>query len=162
MDSRTTLVLLCLAYVLGAVLCDGDDDHNLFGSIRNCAPDSDLAELTGVSVLGFRKNDTVCTLRRDKHTTISIDFINKKREWRVTSKVHGVIAGLSMPFDLKHPDACKDTGLVCPLAPGPQTYTYSIFVDKNKPKLKHVDVKWELLNEFNKPIVCVLIPAKIR
>lgn len=30
------------------------------------------------------------------------------------------------------------------------------------PQLRQVTVKWELLNEFKKPIVCVLIPARIR
>ncbi|KAK3912615.1 Ecdysteroid-regulated 16 kDa protein [Frankliniella fusca] len=162
MLTRATLAVLCLACAFGAVLCEEEDDDHPFGSIRNCAPDSDLAELKDVSVLGFAKNETVCTLRRDKHTSITIDFVAKKREWRVFTKVHGIIAGLEMPFELKHPDACKDTGLVCPLAPGQHTYTYSIFVDKSKPKLRHVDVKWELLNEFNKPLVCVLIPARIR
>lgn len=57
------------------------------------------------------------------------------REWRVHTSVHGIVAGLEMPFEVKHPDACHGTGLTCPLAPGPHTYTYSLFVDHNKPKV---------------------------
>lgn len=129
---------------------------------ENCAPDSELGHWTEVSVLGCKKNDTACTLRRDRTATISIDFVSKRRAMRVSSSVHGIIAGLEMPFELQHPDACHGTGLSCPLSPGNHTYTYSLFVDKSKPRLRRVVVKWEILNEFHKPIVCVLIPAKIR
>lgn len=33
----------------------------------------------------------------------------------VTTVVHGIISGIKMPFPLKNPDACVDSGLVCPL-----------------------------------------------
>ncbi|XP_034239323.1 NPC intracellular cholesterol transporter 2 homolog a-like [Thrips palmi] len=152
-NTNAVAVAACLACLIASALA---------AEFKNCAPNSDLGEWTSVSVLGCNKNDTLCTLRRDHSVTISIDFTNKKREWRVLASVHGVIAGLEMPFELKNPDACRDTGLTCPLNPGPHTYTYSLFVDKTKPRLRQVTVKWELLNEFKKPIVCVLIPARIR
>lgn len=33
----------------------------------------------------------------------------------VTTVVHGIIQGVEMPFPLKNPDACLDSGLACPL-----------------------------------------------
>lgn len=33
----------------------------------------------------------------------------------VTAVVHGIIQGVEMPFPLKNPDACVDSGVACPL-----------------------------------------------
>lgn len=33
----------------------------------------------------------------------------------VSTVVHGIIQGVEMPFPLKNPDACLDSGLACPL-----------------------------------------------
>lgn len=41
----------------------------------------------------------------------------------VKTVVHGVIMGMEMPFPLPNPDACKDSGLSCPLKKG-QSYEY--------------------------------------
>ena len=37
---------------------------------------------------------------------------------KLTAIVHGIIAGIPIPFPLPNPDACKDSGLQCPLASG--------------------------------------------
>lgn len=42
---------------------------------------------------------------------------------QVTTVVHGVILGVEMPFPLQNPDACKDSGIVCPLKNG-ENYEY--------------------------------------
>lgn len=41
----------------------------------------------------------------------------------VKTVVHGIIMGMEMPFPLPNPDACKDSGLSCPLMKG-QNYEY--------------------------------------
>ena len=36
---------------------------------------------------------------------------------KATAVVHGVIHGVSIPFHIDNPDACKKSGLTCPLKP---------------------------------------------
>lgn len=79
----------------------------------------------------------------------------------VTTVVHGIIMGVEMPFPLQNPNGCVDSGLECPLSKeSAYEYVASLSVLRSYPKVK-VEVKWELRNEKNENIVCVLIPAKI-
>lgn len=41
----------------------------------------------------------------------------------VKAVVHGIVAGIPIPFPVPNPDACKNSNLVCPLKSG-QTYVY--------------------------------------
>ena len=36
---------------------------------------------------------------------------------KATAVVHGVIKGIPIPFPLDNPNACENSGLVCPLKP---------------------------------------------
>lgn len=75
------------------------------------------------------------------------------------SSVHGVIAGLEMPFELKNPDACRDTGLSCPLNPGAHTYTYSLYVDKTKPRVSPAPHSSFSIFVCNAPVfLCLFFP----
>lgn len=49
--------------------------------------------------------------------------------------VHGVMAGVPIPFPLENPDACHNTGLTCPLPVGDHTYQYALFVKPVYPKV---------------------------
>lgn len=92
--------------------------------------------------------------------------------------------GFHVPFPLKNPNGCIDSGLQCPLKKQ-TSYVYegklqtpsfappvyiTINIDEgvfffNKTKFYtlqiRVTVKWELLNEKNEPIVCFKVPARI-
>lgn len=102
----------------------------------------------------------------------------------VKTVVHGIIMGMEMPFPLPNPDACKDSGITCPLKKD-QNYEYiaSLPVMRAYPKVManerlrflcevilswglffmqvRVDVKWELQTAQGEKILCLLIPAKI-
>ncbi|KAI8431952.1 hypothetical protein MSG28_004487 [Choristoneura fumiferana] len=68
---------------------------------------------------------------------------------------------LPVPFPLPQPDACKGSGLTCPLKAGEvANYAATLPVLKSYPKVK-VDVKWELKNENDQDLVCIMIPARI-
>jgi Niemann-Pick C2 protein len=43
----------------------------------------------------------------------------------VTSIVHGIVAGVPVPFPLPNPNACTDSGLTCPLTAG-TSYAYHV------------------------------------
>lgn len=65
----------------------------------------------------------------DSHIYLSIwlsfyIFIIGKAASSVTADVHGVIAGVPVPFPLSQPDGCKNSGLTCPLKAG-TTYSYN-------------------------------------
>jgi ML domain len=55
----------------------------------------------------------------------------------VKAVVHGIIMGMDVPFQLPQPDACVDSGVACPVAPGKSyRYTATLPVLKVYPKVK--------------------------
>ncbi|XP_066581021.1 NPC intracellular cholesterol transporter 2 homolog a-like [Prorops nasuta] len=123
---------------------------------------SKVGKFDNVTVSSCDVTKTACELVRETTATIYIQFTTEKSIQKVTSICHGILMDVNVPFPLKHPDACVDAGLTCPLQQGGQyNYQYSLYVDKAYPPLP-VTVKWELQNEDGEDIVCVLIPSKIK
>ncbi|XP_013136334.1 PREDICTED: ecdysteroid-regulated 16 kDa protein [Papilio polytes] len=121
---------------------------------------SKLSTLQKVDVSGCTDNAKECILKRNTNVTISLEFTPTKDIKNLETEVHGVIMNLPVPFPLPQPDACKDTGLSCPLKAGEvANYKSTLPVLKSYPKVK-VDVKWELKFD-EEDVVCILIPAKI-
>uniref|UniRef100_A0A0L8HF34 MD-2-related lipid-recognition domain-containing protein n=1 Tax=Octopus bimaculoides TaxID=37653 RepID=A0A0L8HF34_OCTBM len=64
-----------------------------------------------------------------------------------TVKVYGIINGINIPFPVSPADACKDSGLHCPLSPGiTANYHYSMHVLPSYPSLL-VIIKWLVMQE---------------
>lgn len=61
----------------------------------------------------------------------------------VKTIVHGIISGVEMPFPLKNPDACVDSGLACPLGKDANyEYVQTLPVLKIYPKVSvHTQIK---------------------
>ncbi|XP_034239324.1 NPC intracellular cholesterol transporter 2 homolog a-like [Thrips palmi] len=129
--------------------------------IEDCAEAEDLGKFIEAKVSGCTEDDTKCPLMRGNNVTITIKFKSNKEIKAVQQVVHGVLAGVPVPFPLESPDACQNTGLTCPLVVGDHTYNYGLFIKPVYPKVS-VKVKWELLNEDKKQIVCLLIPAILK
>lgn len=149
---------------------------------------STTGKFTKVTVSGCGETDTECVLLRNSVANITIDFESGEwlRDWnhhqiffdnghliflcytylgvtssKLTTVVHGNIAGIDMPFPLQDPDACA-AGVQCPIASGTSyEYMASLPILKAYPKIK-VIVKWELKDENNADVVCVKIPARIK
>lgn len=122
---------------------------------------SKLATIDMVGVSGCAETAKECVLKRNTNISISLDFTPSKDVKAIEAEVHGVIMNLPVPFPLPQPDACKNNGLTCPLKAGQKaSYVATLPVLKSYPKVK-VDVKWELKNEDDENLVCVLIPSKI-
>lgn len=123
---------------------------------------SKQATVQKVSVSGCAEDAKECVLKRNTNATFSIDFTPNKEVKGVQTVVHGVIMNLPVPFPLPQPDACKDNGLTCPLPAGTQAnYQTTMPILKSYPRVK-VEVKWELKDENDEDLVCVMIPAKIQ
>ncbi|KAK6478899.1 NPC intracellular cholesterol transporter 2-like [Huso huso] len=79
-----------------------------------------------------------------------------------TSKaiVHGVIAGVPIPFPIPNEDGCK-SGIQCPIQQQ-KTYSYvnQLPVKTEYPSLKLV-VEWELRDDNNKDYFCFKFPVQI-
>jgi len=104
----------------------------------------------------------VCILPSGTSVTLKLGFQSNENTKKVTAQVHGVIGGVPLPFPLPNPDACQGSGLTCPLQSNTAyIYTNLLQVKKEYPRIS-VDIKWELVDENGKDLVCVLFPAKIQ
>lgn len=129
--------------------------------VEDCG--SEVGKFTTVN-LSCDMTKSVCELPTDTNATIAFDFTLDQDVSQVHAIVHGIIMDLPVPFPLNNADACAttDSGLKCPLSKGgPYHYTNTLPVKKSYPKLS-VKVKWQLKDENDKDIVCMLIPAKIK
>uniref|UniRef100_A0A224XVJ4 Putative niemann-pick type c2 n=1 Tax=Panstrongylus lignarius TaxID=156445 RepID=A0A224XVJ4_9HEMI len=122
---------------------------------------SDLGQFTSVTVTNCTDSMTTCNLKVGTNVSLSADFHTKANISKIVVKVYGIILGAEVPFPIPNPDGCLNSGLVCPLAADHNfTYTATLHVSRTYPHIA-VTVKWVLLNEVSKPIICMLIPAKI-
>lgn len=76
-------------------------------------------------------------------------------------RLYGKIGGLPLPFPLNPNNACGNYGFSCPVkANESKQLRISLPVQRTFPRLA-VTVQLNLLDEKNRPIVCVEFPAKI-
>ncbi|XP_055295399.1 NPC intracellular cholesterol transporter 2 homolog a-like [Sitodiplosis mosellana] len=126
---------------------------------------SEGGKFTKVKVSNCDETANACVLKRHTNASIELDFALDEgvdNIEQVTTVVHGVIMGVEMPFPLQNPDACKDSGVQCPLRNGVNyEYVQTLPVLRSYPKVS-VTVKWALKDiAANKTIICVYIPARI-
>nr|KAB1084572.1 hypothetical protein F6W77_19695 [Acinetobacter baumannii] len=102
-----------------------------------------------------------CILKSGSKPEITIAFKSLVDTNDVKVKIWGVIRGVPLPFPGPQTSACEGSGLSCPLEKN-KSYTYRNAIDVKPmyPKLE-VTVKYELQDDNNNSIVCVLIPSKI-
>ncbi|KAG5674159.1 hypothetical protein PVAND_004143 [Polypedilum vanderplanki] len=129
--------------------------------IKNCDTEAE-GKFTRVTVTDCDESQERCILKKGTNATITIDFeLDVETENEVKAVCFGKLGALEVPFKLPNPNACKDSGLECPLKKNvAYTYEASFPILKVYPKV-NVDVKYELKNKENKNIVCVLVPVKI-
>lgn len=101
-----------------------------------------------------------CVLKKGTDAKVSIQFSSKVASKGVRVKVYGVIHEVPIPFPLPQKDACQ-CGVTCPIQEqGNYTYHTSFAVKHEYPSLS-LDVKWELVDDNGKNLVCQLIPVQI-
>ncbi|EDO30774.1 predicted protein [Nematostella vectensis] len=102
-----------------------------------------------------------CTLHKGTTVSVNITFVPHVTLDSGKAIVHGVIAGIPVPFPLPNADVCKNSGLKCPLEPGTKyVYQSSLEVKTMYPSLKLV-VRWEIQDNKNKDVLCFEIPTQI-
>jgi len=102
-----------------------------------------------------------CILKTGNNATINIVFTPNMKSDALSAAVHGIVAGIPMPFHFPQTNACEGSNVTCPITPG-QDYFYSVQLPilASYPKIK-VTVKWELKDASGKDIICTEIPAKL-
>jgi len=105
-------------------------------------------------------NPSHCSLVKGTNPKITIVFTPKNEITALKSSIDGVLpAGMEAPF--MKSDACKGSGLTCPVAANKEsTYTTTVPVLQEYPEWKVV-VKFNLTDDKNKVVVCVLVQTQI-
>merc|ERR1711887_123670 len=152
-DKMKTLIVLIAACFVFA------DGFRLTATMLNCGSRAtvDMKAIEISDCAGAR-----CILTRGQRANLTIPFTPSTDVTELTTKVHGMIAGVPIPFPLPtgEEDACKYTG--CPIERhNPATFKYSLFVQPSYPPLD-VGVKWELVDQSGVTQVCIIFPATLK
>ncbi|XP_061423899.1 NPC intracellular cholesterol transporter 2 [Lethenteron reissneri] len=101
-----------------------------------------------------------CILCKDKTYNINVTFTSDTESQGSTAVVHGILAGIPIPFPIPNNDGCK-SGITCPIAKN-QAYTYDVGlpVKSDYPSIKLV-VKWELRDDKANDLFCFEFPVAI-
>ncbi|XP_041132389.1 NPC intracellular cholesterol transporter 2-like isoform X1 [Polyodon spathula] len=101
-----------------------------------------------------------CELVKGESYTVNVTFSSDAASQTSKAIVHGVIAGVPVPFPIPNEDGCK-SGIQCPIQQQ-KTYSYinQLPVKTEYPSLKLV-VEWELRDDNNKDYFCFKFPVQI-
>ncbi|XP_033734697.1 NPC intracellular cholesterol transporter 2-like [Pecten maximus] len=100
-----------------------------------------------------------CALVRGTNVSVEVDFVSNVHTNKVTTSVHGIIAGIPVPFMSTH--SCTSNNVHCPISPGVNNvYTNYIPVLQIYPEISLL-VKWELIDEQGNDLACFVMPASI-
>ncbi|CAL1285799.1 unnamed protein product [Larinioides sclopetarius] len=122
---------------------------------------SQTGQVASVQVSDCPDSADKCILKKGTTKSITINFTSKGASNSAKAVVHGVIAGVPLPFSLKNPDGCK-SGIACPVKNGESyTYTNQLPIRRSYPALG-VTVRWEIQDDNGGDIVCVEIPCEIQ
>ncbi|RVE57151.1 hypothetical protein OJAV_G00213540 [Oryzias javanicus] len=101
-----------------------------------------------------------CQLHKGDSYTVNVTFNSGVESQTSTAVVHGIIAGVPIPFPIPVADGCK-SGIQCPIQKE-QTYNYAteLPVKSEYPPIKLV-VEWELKDDGKNDLFCIRFPVQI-
>ncbi|XP_065644864.1 NPC intracellular cholesterol transporter 2 isoform X2 [Hydra vulgaris] len=149
MTMKTLLaVLFCF---FAAVECKSKIKH------QNCGH---LDSNTIVSITPCDKEP--CTLVRGSNATLEIRFKAKYFSEQLKTKVYGKLLFWVPYYSFGKEDSCLDNGITCPVLEDQEySYSQSLHISKLNPKIS-IPVKWQIQNEAEKDLVCVIIPLVLK
>jgi len=126
---------------------------------RDCGSQGGKIESLVVNTTCGKENQA--ELKRGTSVQLSISFNSDVVSQTLESKVHGIIAGIPVPFPLKNTDGCKNCNITCPVLKN-KNYTYNNVLEVKSvyPKIK-VIVKWEIKDSDGDDLICLVIPVQI-
>jgi len=147
MDLRTgVVVLLCL---IGLSCAEPV-------KFKDCGSDAGTVTLVNISPCPTQP----CQLKKGGSYSVNVTFSSGVQSKTSKAVVHGVIAGVPVPFPIPNEDGCT-SGIQCPIQQT-QVYNYlnTLPVKTDYPAIKLV-VKWELRDDSSKDLFCILFPVQI-
>ncbi|MBN3299267.1 NPC intracellular cholesterol transporter 2 [Amia ocellicauda] len=101
-----------------------------------------------------------CELKKGESYAVNVTFSSAADSATSKAVVHGVIAGVPVPYPIPNDDGCK-SGIVCPIQKQ-KTYSYvnQLPVKTEYPSIKLV-VEWELKDESSIDLFCIKFPVQI-
>ncbi|KAM6912451.1 NPC intracellular cholesterol transporter 2-like [Xenentodon cancila] len=147
MDGRLGLVLLfCLIGLTCAELV----------KFLDCGSSSGQVSMVDISPCSSQP----CRLQKGQSYSVNVTFNSGVESQTSTAVVHGIVAGIPIPFAIPIGDGCK-SGIKCPIQKQ-QTYHYqtTLPVKSEYPKIKLV-VEWELQDDDRKDLFCIRFPVQI-
>ncbi|XP_072221226.1 NPC intracellular cholesterol transporter 2-like [Leuresthes tenuis] len=101
-----------------------------------------------------------CQLQRGQSYSVNVTFVSDVESQTSTAVVHGIIAGVHVPFPIPNGDGCK-SGIECPIQKL-QKYHYqtALPVKTEYPSIKLV-VQWELRDDNKQDLFCIRFPVQI-
>ncbi|KAG1972236.1 NPC intracellular cholesterol transporter 2-like [Pimephales promelas] len=101
-----------------------------------------------------------CQLHKGQSYAVNVTFSSTVASQTSKAIVHGVIAGVPVPFPIPIDDGCK-SGIQCPIDPQKMySYVNQLPVKSEYPTIRLV-VEWELRDDSNKDLFCVKFPVQI-
>ncbi|KAM9466694.1 NPC intracellular cholesterol transporter 2-like [Clarias gariepinus] len=119
---------------------------------------SDVGKVSEVNVVPCPQQP--CQLHKGQSYTVNVTFASETDSKTSKAVVHGVIAGVPVPFSIPNDDGCK-SGIQCPIQ-NQKTYSYvnQLPVKTEYPSIRLV-VKWELEDDSSKDFFCIKFPVQI-
>ncbi|XP_026155075.1 NPC intracellular cholesterol transporter 2 [Mastacembelus armatus] len=101
-----------------------------------------------------------CQLHKGQDYSVNVTFSSVVESQTSKAVVHGIIAGVPVPFHISKDDGCQ-SGIKCPIQKQ-QFYHYlnALPVKSEYPSIKLV-VKWELKDDNAKDLFCIMFPVEI-
>uniref|UniRef100_A0A3B4YV87 NPC intracellular cholesterol transporter 2 n=1 Tax=Seriola lalandi dorsalis TaxID=1841481 RepID=A0A3B4YV87_SERLL len=105
-------------------------------------------------------NTQPCQLHKGQSYSVNVTFNSGVESQTSKAVVHGIIAGVPVPFPIPIEDGCK-SGIQCPIKKQ-QSYHYlnSLPVKSEYPAIKLV-VEWELRDDNKQDLFCIRFPVQI-
>ncbi|XP_061824750.1 NPC intracellular cholesterol transporter 2-like [Nerophis lumbriciformis] len=101
-----------------------------------------------------------CQLRKGQSYSVNVTFNSAVVSKTSKALVHGVIAGVPIPFPIPIQDGCK-SGIKCPIQKQEgYCYVNALPVKTEYPAIKLV-VEWELRDDSNQDLFCIKFPVQI-
>jgi len=101
-----------------------------------------------------------CQLHKGQSYSVNVTFNSAVESQTSKAVVHGIIAGVPVPFPIPIEDGCK-SGIHCPIEKQlVYHYVNALPVKSEYPAIKLV-VKWELRDDNNQDLFCIKFPVQI-
>ncbi|KAI4879090.1 hypothetical protein NFI96_014428 [Prochilodus magdalenae] len=101
-----------------------------------------------------------CQLKKGQSYSVNVTFTSVVDSQTSKAVVHGVIAGVPVPFPIPNDDGCK-CGIQCPIQKTKMySYVTELPVKAEYPSMKLV-VEWELHDDSNQDLFCIKFPVQI-